>query len=130
LAVNSKNEVHLAYYFKGKLSLNNQILDSIPRNLKIESREAILVMDGDGNIIENHRLNDIKSSSYINRMGLKIDRNEHLLLYGTFNGSIGLTEKDTLRNVSYQESIDSYIAKFDKDFQLLWSKKSGVKMHK
>lgn len=125
LAVNSKDEVHLAYYFKGKLSLNNQVLDSIPRNLKIESREAILVMDGDGKFIRNHQLNDIKSSSYINRMGLKIDSNDHLLLYGTFNGSIGLTEKDTLRNISYQESIDSYIAKFDKDFRLLWSRKIG-----
>jgi hypothetical protein len=125
LAVNSKDEVYLAYYFRGKLMNNGQVIDSIPRTLKVESREGILMMRGDGSFAGNHTLDNVKSLSYIHRMGLKVDRNDHIILYGTFTGSLGLTEKDTLRNVSYQESIDSYIAKFDKDFQLLWSRKIG-----
>lgn len=125
IASNSKNETYLSFYYKSFIKKNGVLLDSFPRNKKIESKALTVKIGSDGGFDKIIHEDYIRSSSYIVRKSLAIDEEDNLYLFGTFTNSIYFTTTDSLNNRSYEDGMDSYLAKFDANLNFEWARKIG-----
>jgi hypothetical protein len=125
IASNSKNETYLSFYYKGFIKKDGVSLDSFPRNRKIENKALTVKIGSDGGFDKILHEDFIVQSSYIVRKSLKIDEEDNIYLFGTFTNSIYFTKTDSLKNRSYEDGMDSYLAKFDANLNFEWARKIG-----
>ncbi|MEX1188679.1 MAG: T9SS type A sorting domain-containing protein [Bacteroidia bacterium] len=125
IASNSKGEVYFNLYYKNYLKDGSTMLDTFPKNQKVESKAVTIKLNKKGEFESLLPLSFFKSSSYIHIHHLKIDKEDNLYQYGTFTGSIKFSETDSLSNASYEEGLDSYLVKYSPDGNVEWVNKIG-----
>ena len=125
IASNSKDEVYFNLYYKNYIKDGSIMLDTFPKNQKIDTKAVTIKLNKKGEFESVMALAFFKSSSYINVHRLKIDKNDNLYQFGTFTGSIKFSEKDSLSNLSYEEGLDSYLVKYSPEGNVEWVNKIG-----
>lgn len=121
IEVNSKGEIYWSFYHMGTLKEDDIILDSIagPRNKK--NRISIYKLTKNGELLKKIPLRyNEKEWDSSKPPQIHIDKQDNVLLYGVFKGSVGFTENDSLTNDGYYDTHDSYLAKYSSTDSLLW----------
>jgi hypothetical protein len=122
IATNSKNETCLAFYHRGNISQKDILIDSFTNQSKEEYKISLAFYNPSGDLVHIKNLNYSNSAALTN---VKYDRDDNLIVYGSFKSKIKFSANDSLTNDSYHEGGDSYIAKFDPKGAFLWVQKMG-----
>jgi hypothetical protein len=125
IEANNRDEVYMTFYHKGSIEQNETIIDSFPKIKKNEAKKSIAKFSGKGKLLSIQNLGYEESDGIIITQRIKFDNQDNMFLYGTFKGKIFFSEKDSLSNDKYYESIDSYLAKYNAEGKFLWAKKIG-----
>ena len=125
IAANEKDEVFMTYYNNAPIEKNGKVIDDFIQNNEFVSKISLVKFDKTGKINKFKTLGFEKSSMAILNHKIQFDKQGNMLLYGIFRGKLQLTPTDSLTNDSYLEGMDSYLAKYQPDGKLLWSKKIG-----
>lgn len=124
IAANKRNEVYMTYYHEHKIIDNGIVIDSFVQNETAKVKIGMAKFSANGELQQLKTLNYIKGSSIISH-SIKFDNEDNILLYGWFTEKMKLSEKDSIKNDPYYESLDSYIAKYKPDGKLMWVKQIG-----
>lgn len=125
IAANKRNEVYMTYYHQHQIIDNGTVIDSFIQSKSAEKKVGMAKFNANGELQQLKTLSYETSTSYTTAAYLKFDHEDNLLLYGCFWGKMKFSEKDSLTNDSYYESIDSYIAKYNPNGKFLWAKQIG-----
>lgn len=128
--VNSKDEIYWSFYHAGTLKENNYVLDSINGSKNKKNRISIYKLNKEGKLLKKIPI-DYQEKNWDSSKppALQIDKQDNLLMFGVFKGSIKFTEKDSLTNDGYYDSQDSYIVKYTSADSLLWKVQFGGRNH-
>lgn len=125
IASNSSNETRLNLYHKNWLKYNDETIDTVSRDKRYDEKELVLVLDEKGEFVRKDIFSNRFVSSYIPRIQIVTDKQDNYYRYGNFVKCVRLSETDSLVNDSYMDGLDSYIAKYSPQGELLWAFKAG-----
>jgi hypothetical protein len=125
VAANSLDEVHLILYSKGDLKKEGKIIESHPHNPEQNYKVSHAVFSGKGDLISMKTITYEKGDRRNPHHRIEFDKDNNIIRYGFFWGSLSLSPEETLFNDPYKDGIDSYLAKYSSTGKLLWTKKVG-----
>jgi hypothetical protein len=128
ITIDKDGNVYFTGVFNGTINLDEPSLDTPENNFtsNLSSRDIFVAKyDKDGNYLKGMSFG---GSSRDEVMGVRVSFDENVYLVGSFIGQINLDSKNNKNKktlIFSNGGRDSFLVKYDKDFNYIWSKKWG-----
>lgn len=125
VAVNSKSEIAWSYYHNNELKVGEKIIDDYKYTTGSKSNVSRAYFSPDGQLQKIVRVQVVDSGEGSRGPKLRYDIHDNLYCFGRFNMSMKLSEKDSLVNNGFYDSLDAYLVKYSPTGEFLWAKHFG-----
>ncbi len=125
VAVNSKGELAWSYYHCCDIYEKDVLIDIVEKTDRSQMKMSIAFFNADGSLKRIEHVQTVESFSTANPPVLYCDKEDNLYRTGTFTKCVFLTPQDSLVNDGYYDSQDAYLAKYNPEGELMWSRQFG-----
>lgn len=119
LACNSRGEIYWSVYFSKELS-GDSFKEVFEAKSSSEHKSGIFKLDRKGEPIEQLPIN-YQSANTV-PIQINVDREDNVIISGSFKGLIHFSNSDSLSNDGYIDGQDAFVVKFDSEHRFLWAR--------
>lgn len=120
IAIDKDENIYWSMYHKGSLRDGEKLIDSLPAKQNHLSRVSIFKLNSKGEILSKFPLRyHTESSNTWTAPRLRMDRENNLVVFGLYAGTVQFSETDSLQNDPYYGK-DAYLLKYNAEGELQW----------